>query len=158
MMKHAMNIRFSAISSRRLAAALALMAIAPACLAARPVSTPCPGTLQITQTPVSTPGGWSVMPDPRRDTDHRLQGITFFSGDPKNVVALAPDTEKRSTRGYASTWHFRPDDQGYWIGCSYTDTNLLAVRKLADNISQCDMMQYLADRRRPGGAVEVVCY
>ncbi|CAM3376003.1 STY0301 family protein [Bordetella sputigena] len=153
-----MNTRFFAISVPRLLAALGLMAAAPACLAARPINTPCPGTLQLTQTPVNTPGGWSVMPDPRRDTDHRLQGITFFAGDPRNMVALAPDAEKRSTRGYASTWHFRPDDQGYWIGCSYTDTNLLAVRKLADNISQCDMMQYLADRRRPGGAVEVVCY
>lgn len=145
------------MSSLRLAAALGLIAAAPACLAARPVNTPCPSTLQLTQTPV-VPGGWKVMPDPRRDDDHRLQGITFFSGDPRNMVALAPDTEKRSTRGYASTWHFQPDDQGYWIGCSYTDTNLLAVRKLADNISQCDMMQYLADRRRPGGSVEVVCY
>jgi hypothetical protein len=153
-----MNTRISTLFLPRLAAAMGLIAWAPACLAARPISTPCPGTLQVSQTSVSTPGGWTVMPDPRREADHRLQGITFFSGDPRNMVALAPDTEKRSTRGYASSWHFQPDEQGYWIGCSYTDTNLLAVRKLADNISQCDMMQYLADRRRPGGSVEVVCY
>jgi hypothetical protein len=153
-----MNTRISAMSFLRLAAALSMIAAGQCCLAARTVDTPCPGTLQIKQTPTNTPGGWSVMPDPRRDTDHRLQGITFFAGDPRNMVALAPDTEKRSTRGYASTWRFPPDDQGYWIGCSYTDTNLLAVRKLADNISQCDLMQYLADRRRPGGAVQVVCY
>ncbi|ANN79859.1 hypothetical protein BAU07_24535 [Bordetella flabilis] len=144
--------------SLRLVAAIGLAFAAPACLAARPVTTPCPSSLQIRQVPTDTPSGWTVMPDPRREPDHRLQAITFFSGEPANMVALAPDTEKRSTRGYASSWHFQPGEAGYWIGCNYTDTNLLAVRKLADNISQCDMMQYFADRRRPGGAVEVVCY
>lgn len=153
-----MNLRPSAIYVLRLAAAIGMAGAASACVAARPVNTPCPNKLQVSQAPINTPGGWTVMPDPRRDADHRLQAITFFSGDPRNMVALAPDSEKRSPRGYASTWHFQPDQAGYWIGCSYTDTNLLAVRKLADNISQCDMMQYLADRRRPGGSVEVVCY
>lgn len=152
-----MKTRIPAPTIARAAAAIALIAAAPGCLAARSVATPCPGTLQIEQTPV-TPGGWAVIEDPRREAVHRLQGITFFSGDPRNGVALPPDSEKRSPRGYKSTWHFQPRPEGYWIGCNYTDTNLLAIRKLADNISQCDMKQYLANRHRPGGAVEVVCY
>lgn len=138
--------------------ALAALLMPPAALAARTVGTPCPPTLQIAETPANPPGGWTVIPDPGRDNAHRLQSISFFSGDPKDGAALAPDDEKRTTRGYSSTWYFQPDDTGYWIGCSYTNTSLMAIRKLADNIGQCDMTQYLADRKRPGGAVEVVCY
>jgi hypothetical protein len=143
------------------ALAIALMLAPPAVLAARPASTPCPGSLQVGQAPVSVPEGWTVMPDPRRNTAHQLQAITFFAGDPKNMEALAPDNEKRTAKGYSSTWRFQSDQRdqgGYWIGCNYTDTNYMAVRRLADNISQCDLTQYLADRKRPGGAVEVACY
>jgi hypothetical protein len=141
----------------RLALALATVLLPLASLAARPVGSPCPANLQINEIP-STPPGWMLMADPRREGGHHLQSITFFSGDPKEMAALAPDSEKRSTKGYSSTWRFQRDPEGYWIGCSYTDTNMLAVRKLADNISQCDMTQYLGDRKRPGGLVEVVCY
>jgi hypothetical protein len=143
------------------AVAIAILLAPSATLAARPVGTPCPGTLQVNQAPVGVPDGWTVMVDPRRSAAHQLQAITFFAGNPNNMEALSPDSEKRSAKGYSSTWRFHSDqrgEDGYWIGCNYTDTNYLAIRKLADNISQCDLTQYLADRKRPGGAVEVVCY
>ncbi len=144
----------------RLPLLLCALLLAPTAWAARPVNnTPCPATMQIAQTPLSTPPGWTLMADPRRDANHHLQAVTFFAGDPQDMAALSPDTEKRTPKGYSSTWRFRNRDvDGYWIGCSYTDTNLVAIRKLADNISQCDMTQYLSDRKRPGGSVDIVCY
>lgn len=147
------------IPARAAAAAAAMLLLSAPALAARAVGTPCPGSLQITQAPTALPEGWTAMPDPRRNAAHLLQAITFFAGDPNDMRALSPDTEKRTPKGYSSTWRFQHEQpEGYWIGCNYTDTNYLAIRKLADNISQCDLNQYLADRKRPGGSVEVVCY
>jgi len=146
----------------RLPLLLAALLLAPAAWAARPVNnTPCPPMMPITQTPVNTPQGWTLMADPRRDASHHLQAVTFFSGDPQDMASLSPDIEKRTPKGYSSTWRFQQhggQQDDYWIGCSYTDTNLIAIRKLASNISQCDMTQYLSDRKRPGGSVDIICY
>lgn len=95
----------------------------------------CPAALTTTQTATSVPAGFSASiqaaPAP-------FMGLTFFDGNPRDKVSLAPDEEKPSGDTLVSMWKFPPGNpRGYYLQCGYFGTQIALQRALDPIITKC---------------------
>ena len=89
----------------------------------------CPNEIKVNQQSIAAPvEGWEPFVD-RQNERHLLNKVTFYSGPPKELASLAPDSEE--SRKHILTWNFpETDPKLYYIGCSYSDTTVRLTKKL----------------------------
>ena len=117
--------------------------------AAEDVPVLCPESLNITETVSELETGWDVVVDPGRRT-YKLDGVRIYMGHPREMGNLAPDSVRREAGLQKTTWlFFKSVSEQYWIACSYQNTKLLAIKKLAPDLASCQIKEQLL----PSGSV-----
>jgi hypothetical protein len=116
-------------------AVLAAAALSPVLLMALDFT--CPDSLSTSQSATRTPPGWEAVPS--SGTAH-LDSVGFYLDNPGKGGALAPDKTEKKEREESVLWTFSraPGDQ-FWAACIYTGTNLMLVRKIAPDVSKCEV-------------------
>jgi len=98
----------------------------------------CPDMISVEEKPVYLPEDWSSYCD---DDSHRLMGIGFFLGDPKNKEELAPEKETLKKSKLYSIWHFdRSTTENIWISCKYSQTSITLIRPLNSSFHTCTIV------------------
>lgn len=71
---------------------------------------------------------------------YQLKSVSFSEGHPKERVTLVNDSSELFNNTHEkSTWNFSKSKVGYWIECSYDQTNIALTKRLAEGISQCSV-------------------
>lgn len=109
----------------------------------------CPESLNVTETASELEAGWDVVVDRGRRA-YKLDGVRIYLGHPREMGSLVPDSVRREAGLQKTTWLFSKSvsDQ-YWIACSYQNTKLLAIKKLAPDLASCQIKEQLL----PSGTV-----
>jgi hypothetical protein len=107
----------------------------------------CPPALTLKQEAVAPPAGWSASDDGQR---HRLAGVTFFDGPPKELASLVYDDSASAGGEWTGIWHFGPNPRGFWIACSYSGTSVVLSRPVPKEVKVC-RVRY--EREKRGGPV-----
>ena len=90
----------------------------------------CPEALKVNAT-IQPPAGWEVIPPKWKSS---LDGITIYSGHPKELGSLVPD-ELPTKDGYdIAQWD---TDDNTWLECRYTGTHYTIARKLPKGLKSC---------------------
>jgi len=98
----------------------------------------CPEMISVQEKPDYLPEGWSSYSD---DGPHRLMGIGFFFGNPKNKEELAPEKEYFKKTKLYSIWHFdRSNTKNIWISCTYSQTSIALIRHLNSSFHTCTIV------------------
>lgn len=100
----------------------------------------CPATIDVAQTLMKTPEGWSagISGGTQSNVKYMLMNIEFSEGNPANLASLKPDSGKKSRGIHTETWVFTPKfADGYWISCEYFQTSMAVIKKLPENIQSC---------------------
>ena len=109
----------------------------------------CPESLDVTETVSGLELEWEGVVDSARRA-HRLEGVRLYSGHPKEMGNLVPDSVRREKGLQKTTWRFPTSaSENYWLACTYQNTTFLAVKKLAPELKNCTVTQ----QRLPSGAV-----
>lgn len=130
----------------------------PQVVAAEPQRIVCPETLTVTETAPPPDPAWEIAVDGGRP-GFVLEGVTFYLGHPKELASLVPDrSERRSRHEERSVWKLvKEPGKAYWIGCSYSNTHLLAARKVPEEATSCQVVRQIL----PSGATlrikEITC-
>jgi len=104
----------------------------------------CPDAIEPRAELAAPVDGWRVEVDPGRP-GHRLDGIGFFLGPPRDGGRLAPDAERKGKDTLTATWNLPASGaEEFWIACSYADTNLMLVRKLDRTVRSCAVEHQLS--------------
>ena len=130
----------------------ALFAVALLGAAAANPAVDCPRTIAVEQKPVAPPAGWSVADD---SLPHRLAGVTFFDGPPKELASLVYDDSATAGKEWTGIWHFAPNPRGFWITCAYSGTSVVLSRRLPTTIRVC-RVTYEEERAGPVGDIKKI--
>jgi hypothetical protein len=93
----------------------------------------CPRDIETEQIVKSPRNGYDVQSDAMGAS--RLTFVEFFDVPPAQLASLVPDNEtSRSAR-----WNFADQNQhgGNWIGCHYSRTRLVMLKKLPTGTRSC---------------------
>lgn len=100
----------------------------------------CPDQIEASSGSAKAPKGFEVWED--KQEKFFLDGVTMYSGHPKDMASLVPDISDKQSDG----WTISPDDKyGYWIACSYKNTTQVLIKKIGAGIKSCSV------RRAPEG-------
>jgi len=111
------------------------MALAFASLGAQaaPLVFTCPATLAVTES-AQAPAGWETV---AAGQPHTFNGISLFSGHPREMASLVPDKQSRSGKQLLSSWSLPGGSERYWLACGYAQTTVQAARRLPAGLSRC---------------------
>lgn len=106
----------------------------------------CPVTIDVHEEVATLPAGWSATYD---NAPHRLAGITFYDGPPKENASLVYDDLAKSAGKRIARCHFAPTaGRPTWIACRYSATAVVLTKALPATVSGCtvtyDSTQQLA--------------
>jgi hypothetical protein len=93
----------------------------------------CPKAIEVAETPTAV-SGWTAEPG---KTTHDLRHVSFFDGDPKDMVDLAPD-EKVDGKNLTQTWQLETE-AGITVVCRYHDSAATFTAKLPAGIKSCTL-------------------
>jgi hypothetical protein len=110
------------------AACLATLAASPA-LATEEFT--CPKSIEVAETPTAVTG-WTGEAG---KTTHDFRHVSFFDGDPKDMVDLAPD-EQVTGKSLKQTWQLETE-AGITVVCRYHDSAATFTAKLPTGIKSC---------------------
>jgi hypothetical protein len=97
----------------------------------------CPQNIVVRQELVSPQADWKVLQD---DLPHQLKAVDIYDGDPKELVALVPDSLSEREGRLVYRWMLpRQEDRPYWIACSYSDTSIKLAKALGPEITVCEV-------------------
>ena len=103
--------------------------------ASAPVS--CPDTIDVNQHLAGSVEGWTTILD---DTPHRLAGITFYDGPPKDRASLVYDQRTKAGGNEIAKWQFiSAGDRRIWLACSYAGTAIVLAKALPAETSTCSV-------------------
>jgi hypothetical protein len=100
---------------------------------AAPLVLSCPATLSVAAS-AQVPAGWEAVPSAQPQA---FNGIGLFSGHPREMASLVPDTQGRSGKKLVSTWSLPGGSDRYWLACGYTQTTLQVAQRLPVGLSRC---------------------
>ncbi|NVD97536.1 STY0301 family protein [Massilia sp. BJB1822] len=110
----------------------------------------CPAQIQ-THPKASEVAGWEMLAEPAQ---HYFENAGIYSGHPREQASLVPD-EQVSGKKLTARWSLPPDGpHAYWLGCSYRNTTVMAVRQLDSRYRSC-RIEY-AKRRGTGLEVKQI--
>ncbi len=97
--------------------------------------TACPQTIAVESRLLAPLPSWEVRyGEPKGE----LMGVTFYDGPPSEEASLVYDQASTSGKTWTATWKFTANEgRGYWIACSYTNTNAILYKKLRDDVVEC---------------------
>ncbi len=113
----------------------------------------CPRTITVEQKPMAPPAGWSAGDD---GLPHRLAGVTFFDGPPKELASLVYDDSASAGKEWAGIWHFEPNPRGFWIACSYSGTSVVLSRRRPAEVKVCRVSYEKEEREGPVGDIRKI--
>lgn len=97
----------------------------------------CPVTLDVHQVGTSPSNDWTSVDGQGKQS---LLRVGFFLHHPNQRGALVPDSTARHKMEEQVTWSFpRNPGDDFWLGCIYTDTTAMLVRKLSDSVTACSV-------------------
>lgn len=104
-------------------------------LAQQAMATPvnCPPIINTDQTLKQEINGWDGY-TAATDSQHVLQGITFYDKHPKENASLAPDNE--NTKNNKLVWTFDKKSD-VWVACRYSNTNVQLIQQLPKERGNC---------------------
>jgi hypothetical protein len=70
---------------------------------------------------------------------HYLEGISLYSGHPREQASLAPDNADSAKGPWV--WTTAKDDHGYWMECRYMRTSLVYVKKIGEGSATCKTIE-----------------
>lgn len=96
----------------------------------------CPAAINTAQNILKKPAGWESFID-ETNIIHSWNGITLYSGHPREMASLAPDNEH--TQDNKLIWHFnhQTDTQTVWLACRYEHTSIQLIKPLPRSITTC---------------------
>jgi hypothetical protein len=95
----------------------------------------CPQTIAAESRLSAPPASWEVR---YGDAKCDLMGVTFYEGRPSEGASLVYDRASKSGKTWTATWRLTANGgRGYWIGCTYTNTNAILYKKLRDGLAEC---------------------
>jgi hypothetical protein len=97
----------------------------------------CPETVQVRQSSAPALQGWSVS---YSEAPNRLEMVTFFNGPPEEQASLVYDRWTDGKGISTATWSLPRDARGYWVRCSYSGTSVELSKRLAPEISSCQVI------------------
>ncbi|MFC0400782.1 STY0301 family protein [Paraburkholderia rhizosphaerae] len=96
---------------------------------------PCPPSIAVNESlNQPAPEGWRVE---HGISDHFLAGVTFFDGDPKDRMSIAPTHDEQTGRENTSTWDLGSGSTRVWLACRYLDTGIMFSRPLPKTFTTC---------------------
>jgi hypothetical protein len=111
----------------------------------------CPASISVKQTAEKIPDGWTATQD---DMPNPWEGVTFYSGPPKENASLVYDRWTKSNGVESGIWHFaRNASPPIWLSCRYSFTNVALAKQLPSNTTEC-MVVYKA-RTSPAEPLEI---
>jgi len=94
------------------------------------------------------PDAWIALQD---NSTRYLAGVTFFDGDPKANMSIAPTRDSPvSGRDRVALWRFGSSGVPVWLGCRYLDTGVFLTRKLPASYKECRVLF------APGGIIKTI--
>jgi hypothetical protein len=97
----------------------------------------CPDRIDVRQELTGSVEGWTAILD---DTPHRLAGITFYDGPPKDNASLVYDQRTKAAEKEIAKWQFLPArDRQIWLACSYAGTAIVLAKALPAKTSTCSV-------------------
>ncbi|CEK10510.1 STY0301 family protein [Legionella hackeliae] len=92
----------------------------------------CPDKIAVKEQLLKLPTGWESLTS---DIPHFLNGISVYSGHPRDLVALKPDAinEKKAM------WSFSTKDTIYVV-CEYNGTSIILTQKIPAKIRHCELI------------------
>jgi hypothetical protein len=98
----------------------------------------CPRSIAVEQRIVDKPNSWEVNYD---EKSNGLKTVTFFDGPPKEMASLVYNHIMEKKKEIIATWDFSPtNERGYWITCSYNDTNAILVKAISSAVKGCQVI------------------
>lgn len=113
--------------------ALALASLGAQATQAGPLVLTCPAALAVTES-AQAPAGWEAV---AAGQPHPFNGISLFSGHPREMASLAPDKQSRSGKQMLSTWSLPGGSDRYWLACGYAQTTMQIAKQLPAGLSRC---------------------
>lgn len=108
---------------------------------AAPVVLSCPQSIDVSESG-KPPAGWefAATAQPRG-----FQSLTLFSGHPREMASLAPDSQRRKGQVLSSSWKIA-DSEKHWLACGYTQTTAQLVQRLPAGLKNCSATHQGPDR------------
>jgi hypothetical protein len=100
---------------------------------AAPLVLNCPATVSVAAS-AQAPAGWEAVPSTQPLS---FNNIGLFSGHPREMASLVPDTQRRSGKQLLSAWRLPGASERYWLACSYTQTTLQITQRLPAGLTRC---------------------
>ena len=100
---------------------------------AAPLVLNCPATINVAAS-AQAPAGWEAVPSTQPLS---FSHVSLFSGHPREMASLVPDTQRRSGKQLLSTWSLPGGSDRYWLACSYTQTTLQVTQRLPAGLTRC---------------------
>ncbi|WP_337998185.1 STY0301 family protein [Oleispirillum naphthae] len=82
----------------------------------------------------SLPEGWNAFTPL---TTFFFDNVLIFLGEPTHNASLAPDREFAMNSEEIAVWTFSPGERHVWIGCRYSETDLIVGRELPLSVKEC---------------------
>lgn len=89
----------------------------------------CPPEISTLDQIINAPSGWEPLIEPSKNF---LNGVTFYSGHPKENVSLKPEFINKKN----SQWKFSPQDSIYLV-CHYNNSQIDLTQQLKKNTTIC---------------------
>jgi hypothetical protein len=100
---------------------------------AAPLVLSCPATVSVAAS-AQAPAGWEAVPSTQPLS---FSNVSLFSGHPREMASLVPDTQRRSGKQLLSTWNLPGGSERYWLACGYTQTTLQITLRLPAGLTRC---------------------
>lgn len=97
----------------------------------------CPSEIKVEQKAHNPTQEWSFF---NSDSTHPFVNIRFSEGEPSQQIFLAPSKQEKRKGSLVDVWKFSgAASTNYWIACVYSETSVLATRKLPHGVKSCEV-------------------
>lgn len=132
--------------------ACASMFAAPAAIAAESAFE-CPASIVVEEAPKAA-AGWTVN---GAEATRGFRYVSFFDGDPKEMVELAPDDNAKGTK-LMQKWELtRNADRAINVICRYHDTEATLSKELPVGVKGCDLTGEINEKGEIQGSPTLMC-
>ena len=102
----------------------------------------CPASISASETISSAVAPWQIVADESKG-GRTLEQILVYTGHPRDMGSLAPDSSVKRNGKLVSTWLLTAPDArgGHWLGCAYRNSTTLLARPLPASTKVCRLTQ-----------------
>jgi len=95
----------------------------------------CPASITETPSVISGNAAWLIS---AKTGERPLEHAGIYLGSPAEAGAQVPDSTRTTRFREKVTWKLvrAPQDE-FWVGCSYTGTSAILLKRLESGVTQC---------------------